>query len=97
MKINWQKHPQAGKKSLKEIEEEIFLSSINHGVLLMCGSWFTAEKNAVSDTLFMRATYAAAPSDKINEAIRRFGESLRENFGLTSKAGNGHVENGHAG
>lgn len=32
--------------------------------------------------MFFRASFAAAPSDKIQEAIRRFGEALRESFQL---------------
>lgn len=49
----------------------------------MRGSWFYAERDVEHDTMFFRATYAAAPSDKIQEAIRRFGLAIRENFGLT--------------
>lgn len=63
----------------------------------MRGSWFLAEKNIAHDTMFMRATYAAAPSDKINEAIRRFGEAVRESFGLEAEGKGEPVEgNGNA-
>ena len=61
----------------------------------MRGSWFLAEKNVAHDTMFMRATYAAAPSDKINEAIRRFGEAVRESFGLTEGEGKGEPVEGN--
>jgi aromatic amino acid aminotransferase I len=94
LQIDWRKHPHASTKSLKEIEAEIFMASIDQGALLMRGSWFYAESDIEHDTMFLRATYAAAPSDKIHEAIRRFGEAVRESFGLEK-----HVEgnrNGHA-
>lgn len=32
--------------------------------------------------MFFRTTFAAAPADKITEAIKRFGEALRAEFGL---------------
>lgn len=97
LQINWKKHPHASTKSVKEIEEEIFKTSIEKGALLMRGSWFQAEKNLEHDTMFMRATYAAAPFDKINEAIRRFGEAVRESFGLEEEGkGEPVTGNGHA-
>jgi len=39
------------------------------------------------DTLFFRATYAAAPFEKIQEAIRRFGDAVRVSFGLPVEEG----------
>lgn len=76
-----------------EIEEEIFMTNIQHGTMLMRGSWFYAEKEAMHDTMFFRATYAAAPFEKIHEAIRRFGESMRTSFGIASydEAADGQV------
>jgi aromatic amino acid aminotransferase I / 2-aminoadipate transaminase len=58
------------------------MATIDHGALVMRGSWFYAEKDVEHDTLFFRATYAAAPFEKIQEAIKRFGEAVREIFGL---------------
>jgi len=48
----------------------------------MRGSWFYAQNDVEHDTLFFRATYAAAPFDKIQEAIKRFGDAVRVSFGL---------------
>lgn len=48
----------------------------------MRGSWFYADNEEVHDTLFFRATYAAAPAEKIDEGIRRLGEAVREEFRL---------------
>ena len=65
------------------------MASINHGALVMRGSWFYANTDDEHDTLFFRATYAAAPFEKIQEAIRRFGEAVRESFGLVENGNNG--------
>lgn len=47
----------------------------------MRGSWFHAENDVQHETMFFRVTYAAATSDKMDEAIRRFGVAVREAFG----------------
>jgi aromatic amino acid aminotransferase I len=82
MRINWHLHPLARSASIAAIEERIFLTSIAHGALVMRGSWFAAELERRPDTMFFRATYAAAPFEQIDEAIRRFGVALREEFGI---------------
>lgn len=68
------------------------MATIDHGALVMRGSWFYAQNDVEHDTLFFRATYAAAPFDKIQEAIKRFGEAVRESFGLEEKGMNGFEE-----
>jgi len=40
------------------------------------------EEDAVDTTVYFRMTFAAAPMDKITEAVKRFGQALREEFGL---------------
>jgi aromatic amino acid aminotransferase I len=67
---------------MDDIEDEIFLKNVEHGTLLMKGSWFMAEEGVERTKMFFRATYAAAPFDQIQEAIKRLGESLRDSFGL---------------
>ncbi|QDS67717.1 hypothetical protein FKW77_005735 [Venturia effusa] len=89
MKIDWRKHPHASTKSIEQIDEELFMSSINHGALVMRGSWFYANADENHDTLFFRATFAAAPFEKIQEAIRRFGDAVRESFGVLENGSNG--------
>ncbi|SMY24958.1 unnamed protein product [Zymoseptoria tritici ST99CH_1A5] len=84
LQVDWSQHPDAATKSLDVLEEEIFLAIINHGTLLMKGSWFCADRETPRETMFFRATYAAAEFDKIEEAIRRFGEAIREAFGRTA-------------
>lgn len=84
LQVDFKKHPHwiNGSKTMDEIEEEIFQANVRHGTLLMKGSWFCADKVAERDTMFFRATYAAAEFEKIEEAIRRFGEAVREEFGM---------------
>jgi len=82
--IDYTKHPDYRRKSLMEIEDEIFHKTVQYKTLLMKGSWFCPEKGAMPDAMFFRATYAAAPFDKIQEAIRRFGDAVRDSFGLAA-------------
>ncbi|KAH7129259.1 pyridoxal phosphate-dependent transferase [Dactylonectria macrodidyma] len=85
LQIDWRKHPNASSKTITELEHEIFMSSIDHRALVIKGSFFYANKDEKHDTLFFRTTFAAAPSDKIHEAIRRFGDAVRSSFGLAAE------------
>ncbi|RAH48562.1 aminotransferase-like domain-containing protein [Aspergillus brunneoviolaceus CBS 621.78] len=80
--IDWQKHPGlAAGKTRNQIEEEIFLAAIDNEVLVSRGSWFMATEVG-EGKMFFRATFAAASFENIDEAIRRFGNALRVQFGL---------------
>lgn len=83
LQIDWRKHPDVDRKSLDEIEEDIFQTIVKHGTLLMKGSWFCADRYAPRDTMSFRATYAAAKFDQIDEAIRRFGDAIRDAFDVS--------------
>ncbi|WYZ43217.1 hypothetical protein EsH8_VI_000916 [Colletotrichum jinshuiense] len=78
--VNWRKHPDASVKSLSEIEKEIWLESIAQGALVARGSWFDANADLPCMGIFYRTTFAAAPLDKIEEAVKRFGQALRKSF-----------------
>ena len=82
IKIDWQKHPSTGSKKLLEIEDEIFHAAITRGALTSKGSWFRAELGDPGNEMFFRTTFAAAPGDEVEEAIRRFGEALGAVFKL---------------
>ncbi|KAJ5643293.1 Aromatic amino acid aminotransferase [Penicillium longicatenatum] len=83
IEVDWRKHPGAAAGKTREtIEEEIFLSAVDHSVLLSRGSWFKADSSATMEKMFFRATYASASSDQIDEAISRFATTLREQFAL---------------
>jgi aromatic amino acid aminotransferase I len=64
------------------IEVAIFKAAVDRGVLVSRGSWFRADKSLIEEKMFFRVTFAAAPADKIAEAIRRFADALRAEFGL---------------
>lgn len=86
LQVDYRKHPQfkenGGDLEILDIEERLFLRAIDEGALVMKGSWFYADGGARHDTLFFRATYAAAPGEKIEEGVRRFGVAVRKEFGL---------------
>lgn len=80
LRVNYNLHPDAGKRSIPEIEEEIFHLCIEKGVLVARGSWFAAEHDKPPKDLFFRATFAAANPEPMREAIRRFGEAVRTSY-----------------
>lgn len=81
LKVDYEKHPEAGSRSLAEVEEEIFDSCIEKGVLVARGSWFLTEKDKPLPGLFFRATYASASPGNMSEAIKRFGQAVSDSFG----------------
>ncbi|KLJ11718.1 aromatic amino acid aminotransferase I [Blastomyces silverae] len=83
IKVDWHKHPGAREgKDHAAIEHSIFKAIIAEGALVSAGSWFVADHSIPETDMFFRATYAAAPSDKIDEAIKRLGIALRAEFKL---------------
>lgn len=77
--------------TLLEIEDAVFLAVVEESVLIAKGSWFRAQRG--SDTeLFFRTTFAAAPAEKIVEAIRKVGVAIRKEFALEQKEPNGHAK-----
>ena len=97
--IKWHKHPKfngdASLAKLREIEDSIFQAAIAKGVLCSLGSWFRAQKGTDTE-IFFRTTFAAAPADKVDEAISRFGEALREEFEVETRKGMRNGVNGQA-
>ncbi|GES57259.1 aromatic aminotransferase Aro8 [Aspergillus terreus] len=82
IEVDWKKHPGLSSgKTREQIEENIFHAAVNNGVLVSRGSWFKAA-DVTEGKMFFRATFAAASSEAISEAISRFGASLRAEFGL---------------
>ncbi|KAI0898644.1 PLP-dependent transferase [Annulohypoxylon nitens] len=84
LKVDHTKHPEASTKTILEIEESIFDSCIEKGVLAIRGSWFRAEQDVPPSGLFFRTTFAAASEDDMARAIERFGLAVRESFGIAS-------------
>ena len=94
IKIDWTKHPSFGRKSVSDVEDEIFHAAIDKGTLASKGSWFRAE-GGTADEIFFRCTFAAAPNEEVRIAIERFGDALRESFDLPQKTSNG-LSNGNS-
>lgn len=82
LQVDHTRHPHAARKSLLELEEEIFDSCIDRGVLACRGSWFRAEPGRPLSGLFFRTTYAAASEAQMAVAIERFGAAVRASFGI---------------
>jgi aromatic amino acid aminotransferase I len=94
IKINWHRHPKfntqdRSAKALLAIEDKIFLAAVEKGVLCSKGSWFRAQRGTDTE-MFFRTTFAAASSGDIAEAMKRFGEALREEFGLQARNVSGY-------
>lgn len=60
IKIAVEKHPEFLTRSVKSIEDELFLAAVSEKVLVSPGSWFLADKGVEHKELFFRATFAAA-------------------------------------
>lgn len=91
----WRRHALAGELGLLGLEERIWLKGVELGALVIRGSWFVADRGVEQQRMFFRTTYAAAPFDRIREAIRRFGQAVREEFGLVAAGvGEGEGEGG---
>ena len=73
-------------KGLLEVEERIWREGVEMGVLTAKGSWFRAEQDG-GEEMFFRTTFAAAGEEDVQEAMRRFGECLRVEFGLDGRDG----------
>ena len=103
IEVMWRNHPLAQTLSFEDLEEKIWQKGIEKNALLLKGSFFEARRyappevgggRAKEQSMFFRATYAAAPEGNIREAVRRFGEAVREEFGLELLAGGDERENG---
>ncbi|KAH9994164.1 PLP-dependent transferase [Xylariaceae sp. FL0662B] len=80
LQVDHTQHPDAGTKSILEIEAEIFDLCIEKGVLACRGSWFRAEQERPPSGLFFRTTFAAASEVDMATAIERFGAAVRQSF-----------------
>ncbi|KAK2019969.1 aromatic amino acid aminotransferase [Colletotrichum eremochloae] len=83
LKIDHSAHPDGPSRPLLEVEEEIFNSCIDKGVLCARGSWFRTEQDTPLKDLFFRATFASASEKDMDKAIQRLGAAIRESFRLS--------------
>jgi aromatic amino acid aminotransferase I len=87
IKIDPSKHPlyttpeEMDYARVVEIEQSVFLACVEKSALCARGSWFRSMRGTDKE-VFIRMTFAAAPTDKMVEAVKRVGEALRAEFGL---------------
>lgn len=74
-----------GKSSELEDEDRIHTIAKRKGVLVSKGSWFAADWENSRTTCF-RMTFAAAPQSDLDEAVKRFGEAIREGLTISNDA-----------
>ncbi|KAI5210419.1 putative aromatic aminotransferase Aro8 [Aureobasidium subglaciale] len=75
----------ARQQNLLDIEHAIFETATEEQVLVAKGSFFKTalyKDGPVDDGVYFRMTFAAAPEDQIEEAVRRFGVAIKREFGL---------------
>ncbi|ENH66411.1 Aromatic amino acid aminotransferase C56E4.03 [Fusarium oxysporum f. sp. cubense race 1] len=80
VKLDHTKHPDYLRRSLDEIEGEIFQHSIDQGVLFARGSWFRAEPQKELNELFLRVTFASAAEEDMCTAVQRLSEAIKKSF-----------------
>lgn len=72
-------------QNLLDVEHSIFEAATKEQVLVAKGSFFKTalyKGGPIDDGVYFRLTFAAAPEDQIEEAVRRFGVAIRAEFGL---------------
>ncbi|KAF2858755.1 PLP-dependent transferase [Piedraia hortae CBS 480.64] len=80
LRVDATKHPLRA-LGTEAMEDDIFEKAIGHGTLLIKGSWFLAVPGTgLGKDIHFRATFASAPFNLIEEAIRRFGDAVRDSF-----------------
>ncbi|KAB8201742.1 Aminotransferase class I and II [Aspergillus parasiticus SU-1] len=80
LKVDHSKHPEYPRRSIEELEEEIFLQGISNGVLCTRGAWFRAEPNTPASGMFFRTTFASASEEAMATAIQRLGQAIRQSY-----------------
>ncbi|KAI7771789.1 hypothetical protein LZL87_006065 [Fusarium oxysporum] len=80
VKLDHTKHPDYQRRSLDEIEEEIFRHSIDQGVLFARGSWSRAEPHTELNELFLRVTFASAAEVDMCTAVQRLSAAIKKSF-----------------
>lgn len=88
IELDWRKHPHLDMKStssegteiqLSELEARIATKALANGVLVTKGSLFSTNKN-FNGQLHFRMTFAAAPEHDLQEGVRLFAITAREEF-----------------
>lgn len=82
LRIDSSRHPATGRKTHRQIENEIYKEALTQGALVIPGSWFQPQRDIEQGGVFFRVSFALPSAEKMEEAIRRFGVALRSCFSL---------------
>uniref|UniRef100_A0A8H7TR96 Aminotransferase class I/classII large domain-containing protein n=1 Tax=Bionectria ochroleuca TaxID=29856 RepID=A0A8H7TR96_BIOOC len=82
LKLDHSRHPDFPKRSLEEIEQEIFEEAVNQGVLFARGSWFRAEPDIPVENIFFRLSFSTATKEQLTKAVQRLSAAIHKSFGL---------------
>ena len=64
------------KTALLDLEERIYNRSMEKGVVISKGSWFAAEPDQLKGVK-LRLTFATAPLDSFDWAVKQFADAVR--------------------
>lgn len=88
IKIEWTAHPlvvnlarDLCSSDLLRVEDKIFETALSCGVVCCKGSTFRADEKG-SAGMFFRTSFATATTSQLEEAIKRFGRAIAEEFHL---------------
>ncbi|KAF4983383.1 hypothetical protein FDECE_17310 [Fusarium decemcellulare] len=80
IKLDHTKHPDYPRRAITDIEDELFHTAIENGVLFASGCWFRAEPHTTPNELFVRVTFASASGETMSTAIQRLSAAIRKSF-----------------
>ena len=84
IRVDSARHTKVRERREVAVEDMIYARAKENGVQISKGSWFAIERHLSADVHF-RLTFAAAPVDSLECAIKRFGDAVQAQFGLDDK------------
>ncbi|KAB8275591.1 hypothetical protein BDV30DRAFT_236603 [Aspergillus minisclerotigenes] len=90
LRLNWEKHPLFSSEMeetlredlLSKIAERINNNAIENGVQVTKGLLFASNQKPNGELQF-RLTFAAAPAEQFEQALKALGDAVRQKFGIT--------------
>jgi aromatic amino acid aminotransferase I len=83
VEIDVAKHPKYT-GDIGAIETRLYDKALEYKVLVIPGSWFSAERGRKVTRLFFRGTFACVEQEACRQGVKRFGQMLKDEFGVTS-------------
>ena len=87
LRLKVESHPQYADKTLPELEEQIFTSMIDEGVITAPSSFFKVPgkewtKEEEAQRMFLRLSFTKETFEVMEEGVRRMGKALRKEWQL---------------